>query len=1261
MQISILGSLRVADGDRAIRLSGARQKAVVAYLALRHHDNVPAERLVTDVWGEDSSAEAVNALQAVVSRLRRILPDGTLITAGGSYALHLDSRDFDAERFEQAFADGRVALARGAAWDARRTLQEALELWRGPVLADFRFEPFAQRDIARLEELHLTCQEGRIDADLALGDHDRVIPELRQLIVDHPLREGPRGQLMRALRRSGHRDEALAAFREARDQLMSELGIEPSPYLLDLEAAIRRGEPIETSTRDMLEVARAPARRLITVLWLDATAQVPTADEVDLETWQTVRSELQAILGDALGRFGGHLVTGGGRQLLGIFGMKSMHEDDAHRAALTAEEISRLLRSESHGAAWQRVNLRWRMGLATAEALVAGTHPIDVVSEAATSARRLAETAEPGDILMSEPTYRLAAAALEATPTPRGHRLTNARFGVRSLPVNLDTELVGRAEELRRLDQALEAVERTGSTRVVTVLGEAGVGKTRLLHEHRSSVGDRARVVTGRCLAYGEAITFWPLREIILQVTGGTPSTAAISGLLPPGGDNADVTARLSQITGVGESAGTNATEVLWAIRHLLESLARTRPLLVMLDDLHWADPTFLDLLESINLQPLPAPVLVVCLARPDLLERRPKWATTCPDVIRLEPLDPAEALSLLDALMPPGRRSLSAQSDGDRARLLGAAGGNPLYMEQLVAWLGQEPAGAESPLPLTIQALLAARLDRLGPAEQEVLSCASVLGKDFATDAAAALLPEEARRSLDRHLTSLADAGLIARRPDRGRRETAHSFRHILIQQAAYRTIPKARRAELHEQVATGMATATDDRDLQETEILAHHLEQATLCRRDLQQHTEATALARRAAKYLDAAGASAISLGNALIAVNHYERAARLLTADSTARAGILTSLGTAQWEAGRLSEAANSLGAAGALATAMGDDRLRARAEIQAIAVGLNVDPDQAITTMEPRLPELAATFTHDADDAGLSQVWDLRARMHWLRARSAAAELDWQQAAVHARRTGDRRQLAWILAWLASGTVWGPTPARQGIARCLGYLDEEAITPTTRASILLHLAGLYAMRDDLATAHDRLASGARILEELSANLPMAIMESAALVAFLQGNPAAAERHLRPAYEQLTEMGERDQLATTAAFLARALALQGPDRHDEAETIVGVSDEAAATQDLSAKMVSLGVRARILAGRGLAGASIELAREAVIVAERTDFLNQHGDALLDLADVLQLAGKSADSRVAVRQAIELYTRKENLPASRSCRKRLASEPLR
>ena len=317
---------------------------------------------------------------------------------------------------------------------------------------------------------------------------------------------------------------------------------------------------------------------------------------------------------------------------------------------------------------------------------------------------------------------------------------------------------------------------------------------------------------------------------------------------------------------------------------------------------------------------------------------------------------------------------------------------------------------------------------------------------------------------------------------------------------------------------------------------------------------------------------------------------------------------------------------------------------------------MNPEEAAIDITRALPELRGEFEASQDDLGICSTLQLEAALHWDHSRSGAAEYAWQRAAEYARQLKDRRQLADILAWLASAALWGPTPAPEGIKRCQEYLDEIGNHPIGKAQILLHLAGLYAMQDDFATAHTTLNSAKDLLDTLGPTMTAAIIQPAALIAMLAGDPATAEKHLRLEYDSLHQMGERYYLATTAAKLARAIAAQGPSRYDEALHLIAISREAAADGDLVAQVISQGIYARILADRGLYHEAEKFARSAVAVAAQTDLLDKHADTLLELSHVLAAAGEVSEANSAATQALNLYQRKGNLPGARESLRYLA-----
>jgi len=1248
MHARILGSFRLEEGGRRIPMGGARQRAVLVSLLLHANEVVPSEQLLMDLWGEDSPLSTANSLQAAISRLRRVLPPDRLITRAPGYTLRVFPEELDVSQFEELVTEGRAALTAGNPEQAARALRQALSLWQGPALADFRYEPFAQAEIVRLEELHLTCLEERVEADLAVGSASVLVPELRRLVSDHPTRERLRGQLMRALYLDGRQTEALEVYHEFRSMLRDELGLDPSPQLRELERAILRHEsvvsPVSAATGAPL------ARRPVTVVCVLSRVASDSGMPLDPEAYEVVSEQSVSGLTAVFERYGGKLAISADERLMGVFGAAAVHEDDALRAVRASLEARRLLVTEMADTLRRHdMGLTCRLGVATGEALVGGSVPLRSAGNVGAQAVMLAEAAEPGQILISRPTQELAAAAIETVSAgPDRFILRSAQALVRPLALRLDVPLVGRDEELRQLATACVAASQERVTTLVTVIGEAGIGKTRLVCEIERRLGHEVTVLTGRCLPYGEGITFWPLREVIRQASGGHDSPDKIEALLDGQADAAEVAARLSLALGPGNQGRLDGAEIFWAARRLFETLAWSRPLLVVFEDLHWAESTFLDLVESLTVQQGRSPVVLVCVARPELLEQRPAWAAEAARALSIEltPLAEGSAAALLDSLA--GDQRLPPIT---RARLLETAAGNPLYLEQLAASLGEHAESEIWPvLPPTIQALLGARLQRLGPGASSVLARAAIVGKDFGVEAIRELLPPQACGPLSRNLQTLVAKGLVQHQPSDRRPDEEYSFRHILIQEAAYREIPKSLRAELHHRFADWLEYVFWEPAAARPEILGYHLEQSVRYLTELRPaEARSSPLPRRAARHLETAGRAADDRDDALAAVNLLIRAAALLPGDDAALARLYTSLGAALTEAGQLEKAMTTLDDAQRIAAANGDEGQRAHARAQALLSGLKLIPNRAAIQVTQALPELRAEFARGQDEQGLCQALRLEAAVYWIHGRSAAAEDAWRRAAGYARRANDRRQLTEILGWLASAALWGPTPAAQGIRRCADYLDEVGNHPRGQVVILNHLAGLYAMQDRAETAHATLTSAKSYLDALGPTMTAAVTQPAAFVAMLAGDPATAEAHLRFACESLSLMGEKDNLATAAALLARAIAAQGQTRYGEASQLVALSLETAAGEDLVTEIIGRGLSARMLADRGRHAEATELASSVVALAAQTDLLSQHADALLDLAHVLVAAGRFPEAQTAATQALELYQRKGNLPGAR------------
>ena len=504
----------------------------------------------------------------------------------------------------------------------------------------------------------------------------------------------------------------------------------------------------------------------MTVLCVALQLAPSSGAALDPEAHGVVTEHMASGLTAVLERHGGKLAASDSEHLMGVFGVATVHEDDALRAARASLEAREALTAEAgtlprhYGA-----NLVCRFGLATGEALVGGPGPLGFAGDVGVQAVMLAEDAGPGQILISQQTQQLAAGAIETDSAGPDRFLLRSAHAGRAPWQSVSTRRWWAAvEEMRRLEAAYDRAARERVTMTVTVIGEAGLGKTRLVQEFAGRLGGEAHVLTGRCLPYGEGITFWPLREVIRHAGGGDDSPERIKELMAGEADAAAVAEQLHRALRSGSQGRTAAAEIFWAARRLLETLARHRPVLVVFEDLHWAESTFLDLVESLALRPGRSPIVVVSIGRPELLDQRPAWAAEADRsfCIQLAPLGEGPAAALLDSLSAGQRIPPSTW-----ARLIDTAGGNPLYLEQLAVSLSEQSRSDIRPaLPPTIQALLSARLQRLGPGASSVLVRAAIVGKDFGEREIRGLLPAEARAPLSRNLQTLIAKGLVQRGP---------------------------------------------------------------------------------------------------------------------------------------------------------------------------------------------------------------------------------------------------------------------------------------------------------------------------------------------------------------------------------------------------------------------------------------------------------------------------------------------------------------
>ncbi|MEA2137364.1 MAG: hypothetical protein QOG56_514, partial [Solirubrobacteraceae bacterium] len=761
------------------------------------------------------------------------------------------------------------------------------------------------------------------------------------------------------------------------------------------------------------DARRPDARRLVSVL-------AARADLADPEALHAVFERCSAVVE----RHGGSVERYLGDALVGFFGLDESHDDDALRATRAAVE----LRSASGDL---------QLGLESGEVFLgAGPRGATIATGAPiTAAGRLAERAQIGEILLGE-RIRLAVGTNANVDLASGRLLALAPEQAALLRTS-ETPFVGRERQLDELRAAYEHARDARACVAVTVVGAPGIGKSRLAGEFLAGLGDEPLVLVGRCLAYGEGTTYRALADVVRGL--GDDPRRRIEELLA--GDEQAIRGILGAAGLADEPA--QADETAWATRRLLERLARDRPVVVAIEDIHWAEGALLDLLAHVVALSSGCPILLVCLTRPELLETRPQWAAS----------QPGASLMVLDALDERDARELAERlgASGLADAIVRRAEGNPLFVEQLVA-----VGPGEDELPASIQAVLAARIDRLSADERMLLQRAAVEGRTFHSSALATLLPDRQRRAMARVLADLARKGLIAGDEPRSPGEAAFRFTHALIRDAAYAGLPKLSRAEMHTRVADWL----DHRPPAADEIVGYHLEQACRLALDLGRAGERErALATRAAARLESASRAALGRGDPPAGVALLRRALDLVRTDEAARGALLPGLGESLYEAGRLTEATDVLD--DAVAQAPGE-RLEARARVELEFVRLETEPSGGTAQTRRVVDEVLPVLERAGDDRGLCRVWSLRAQAEWTAGQVARADAAWREAAGRASRAGDERALFDVLAWRATAAVFGPTPVDAAIGRCEGFRERVGASPVATLWIISPLASLHAMR-------------------------------------------------------------------------------------------------------------------------------------------------------------------------------------------------------
>lgn len=941
------------------------------------------------------------------------------------------------------------------------------------------------------------------------------------------------------------------------------------------------------------EEAPREVRKTVTVLFCDLTGSTALGAATDPEalraTMRGYYDEMRAILE----RHGGTVEKFVGDAVMAVFGVPIAHEDDGLRAVRAAWEMR---------SAVPALGLAARIGVNTGE-VVAGEGDTLITGDAVNVAARLEQAAEPGEVLLGAETQRLVRDAVRVEPVTveakgkgRVEAFRLVELDTEAAPVarRFDFPLIGRGSELGQLRQAFDRAVRERRCHLFTLLGPAGVGKSRLVREFLGGID--ARALEGRCLDYGEGITFWPVISVLKQL-----------------GERAEPT-----LVRVVEGAST-PNELFWAVRAQVEEVALERPLIVCFDDIQWGEETFLDLIDHIADLSRGAPLLLLCVARPELLDKRPGWgggklnATT----LLLEPLSPEECVELITA--HGGVEPVTEE------RILAAADGNPLFVEEMVA-LVQENGDVR--IPGTVQALLQARLDQLGRDERRVMERGAVEGQIFHRGA---VLELTQTADVEPQLAGLVRKELIHPAAATLTGDHAFRFRHLLIRDAAYDALPKETRAELHERFADWLERHGQEL-IELDEVLGYHLEQAAGYRREL-GHPNGD-LERRAALRLGEAGSKAATRSDAHGAANLLRRAIALLSKDDPKRASLLIELiGALEGAAGPeeqfqlIDELEQS-----------DDPAVRMHGRVARLQLQIMTDPVAVIPRAEVVSKEALALFGQVGDDLGLAHTFYLISWINWLQSRAVPASEAFEQVLEHGRRANARSLVASATVQQAGPLFAGPFTVEEIRARLDRVKQDDSVL--ARNTVLM-------VEADLAQREGRFDEALALLEEaeathreLGSQLGTAItIQNRADVLTDARRLEAAVATYRDALARLDELGMRSFRSTTLINLGETLYLDG--QAEEAERLAVEGEELGAAEDVVNFAFGRALRARLAADRGEHAEAERLARSGLEYAYKTDFPAVHAKAHASLAHALAAAGQTTDAHSEQERTIELWSR--------------------
>ncbi len=936
-------------------------------------------------------------------------------------------------------------------------------------------------------------------------------------------------------------------------------------------------------------------RKLATVLFVDIVDSTQLVTGADPEVVRRRVAEFFDRVSHCVTVHGGIVEKFAGDAVLAAFGIPQAHEDDAERAARAALGIRNAIRE---------LDLEVRVGIEAGEVVVDQADSTFATGEAVNLAARLQQAAMPGEILVGPTANRLArgrlvvedAGPLELKGMGAAMRAWRVISAVDGTHVHVSAPLVGRETELELLQHTYDRTRRDGRAHLFTIYGEPGVGKSRLVREFVDSV-DGASVLKGRCLPYGESVTYWPLAEMIKSAVGITddePLEEAFEKLRACCEDDA-VADLIGLASGLLEAVEGERSpqEISWAAREVMSTLADVQPLILFFEDIHWAEEPMFDLVEHIA-DWVRAPLLILCLARPDLLDVRPGWGggRVRSTAIELEPLSEEESDELVTALVsdladpPPLPKGLLDRTEG-----------NPLFVEETIRMLAE--GGDHDRVPDTLQALIAARIDHLAPDAKVLLQRAAVIGRVFWKGAIKHVAP-----NLD--VEALLDDLLLREFVLREERssisgETAYRFKHMLIREVAYAGLSKQSRAQQHARFAEWLKERAGEELL---EIRAHHLDHATQLLAELDGAAPAD-LTSEAADALTGAGKRALNREQYKSARSKLARAVEL---EPTLRRRYYAA--RAVWRLGDLTAVTVEMEKVRAEAEAGGDRLMEALA---LTVLGDTVLRQSGDTARAQELIDRALELQKDETDVDAHfDALIVRVGIASMRGSMTEAVPYIEQAFAVALAAG-RKDLQTIASQaLAQAHIvrLELDKAERLIQKAVELADESG-SPRARGQALLTLGWLHRMRKEYEAAEGAYDLARELFAEIGhATFFSYSLSRMADVAFEKGELKRAEKLMRESIRLLAPLGQHRELAEAQAELGRVLAEQG--KVDEAERFVAEAQEYLPSAEPQLRLFIVLAEAAVRAAQEQEEEAEALLVEALTISDEIDFKAYQAEVL-------------------------------------------------